>query len=189
VKWIASCLALAALLTGCGPQATGKDTNQAPAAAVPSHASKPAAAEPVYHLDHAQPRLRTVKLWLGALEVEAELCRTLTQIATGLMYRTNLGPADTMLFVFATPQPRSFYMKNVPFDIAAAYLDAEGAITEIVTLKAHEETPVPSKSAQVQYVLEAAPDFFTRHGLGVGAVVKTDKGSLRDTLAPLATLP
>ena len=86
-----------------------------------------------------------------------------------------------MLFVFGAPYQPAFYMKNVPFDIDVAYIDSDGVITEIVRLKAQDRTPVAAKSDRVQFVLEAAPDYFTRHGLGVGTLVVSDRGALKDT--------
>ncbi|MFM8357934.1 MAG: DUF192 domain-containing protein [Verrucomicrobiota bacterium] len=192
-------LLMAATVAGCsgestssrGPVPAAAPPSAAPASsnAAPAAAAVPADDAPVFHLHRAQPRLSTVKLWVGPHEVEAELARTLTQIATGLMFRPSIGPQETMLFVFGSAQPRAFYMKNVPFDIAVAYLDPEGVIQEIVQLKAQDQKPVPSRSDRIQYVLEAAPDWFQRHGVGPGTLIRTDKGSFADTLAAFATLP
>lgn len=136
------------------------------------------------HLPHALPRLPSVRLWLGATEVEAEVCLTLQQVATGLMFRDRIGTNEAMLFAFRRPDQRAFYMRNVKFPIAAAYINSEGVIEEIVQLKAGEETPVPSKSSNIQFVLETAPDYFERHSLKPGVLVTTAQGRLRETLAP-----
>jgi uncharacterized membrane protein (UPF0127 family) len=177
-------LALAALLAaGCDPS---MGPSALPAGAATTNAA--AATEPVFYLDHAQSGLPRVKLWLGAKEITAELCHTVPQIATGLMHRRGIGPEETMLFVFASEQRRAFYMRNVPFDIDVAYIDGEGVIREIVRLVARDEKGVPSKSDGIQFVLEAAPDFFTSNGLGPGTQVQTDQGPLRQKLAGLAQL-
>ncbi|HAB16999.1 MAG TPA: hypothetical protein DCE44_11175 [Verrucomicrobiales bacterium] len=120
-------------------------------------------------------------MWIGAKEISSELCRTLQQLATGLMFRPSIGEEESMFFVFPQPQPVAFYMKNVPFEIDAAYIDADGIITEIVRLKKMDPTPVPSKSKAIQYVLETAPGWFERNGIGVGALIRTSKRSLRET--------
>lgn len=178
-------------LAGCG------GPTQSPASA-PSSAPTPAPsnaapvgvvdAEPVFHLATAQVNLARVKLWIGAREIVSELCVTVPQIATGLMHRPSIGPEETMLFVFGSPRERSFYMKNVPFDIDVAYIDAEGVIQEIVRLKAQDAKGVPSKSSRIQFVLEAAPDYFTRNGFGPGTLIATERGSLAQVLAPMAQL-
>src|SRR6185436_8683677 len=70
----------------------------------------------------ANPRLPTVKLWLGARELDAELCITPEQMSTGLMFRDAIKDDDLMLFVFGNASRRSFYMQNVKFDIDVAYI-------------------------------------------------------------------
>ncbi|MCW5559389.1 MAG: DUF192 domain-containing protein, partial [Verrucomicrobiae bacterium] len=102
------------------------------------------------------------------------------QIATGLMFRPGIQGDECMLFVFPRPQPVGFYMKNVSFDIDAAYMDSAGVIQQIVRLKKMDETPVPSKSQEIQFVLETAPGWFETNGIGVGTVVKTPRRSLRE---------
>lgn len=163
-----------------------------PAAPVPPAPDVPKPADddgPVYFLDHAQVGLPRAKLMIGTRDLAAEICSSLPQVATGLMHRRGIGPAEGMLFVFGGPQRRSFYMRNVAFPIAAAYIDTEGVIQEIVQLKAMDRTPVPSKSDRIQFVLETAPDWFERNGVGVGTQIVTDRGSLPEKLGPLARLP
>jgi uncharacterized membrane protein (UPF0127 family) len=143
---------------------------------------------PVFHLPKAQPKLPIVKLWLGAVELEAEVCITVPQVATGLMFREEIGPNEGMLFVFGEPRRREFYMKNVKFPIALAYINPDGTINEITTLKAMDESPVPSKSHAIQFVLETATDWFSRNNVGPGTLIRTDRGSLKDTLASHAQL-
>lgn len=120
--------------------------------------------------------------------MNAEVCTTLSQISTGLMFRPGIGTNEGMLFVFGAPNRRSFYMRNVDFDINAAYIDDEGVIQEIVTLHKRNEEPVPSASDRIQFVLETAPDWFTRNGIGVGTLIRTEAGGLKETLARRAQL-
>lgn len=154
----------------------------APADVSPASPAKSAAAPetPHFHLDHAQPKLPTVKLWIGPKEVDAEMCVTRAQISTGLMFRPGITNDETMLFVFPQAQQVSFYMKNVGFDIDAAYIDSTGVISQIVRLKKMDETPIPSTSSDVQFVLETAPGWFERNGIGVGALVKAMRRTLRE---------
>jgi len=159
---------LAVTTAGCdGPKV-------APAPALATNAPR------ALHLSHAQPKLATIKLWVGPKEIEAEMCLTLQQLATGLMFRPEIAENESMLFVFPVPQGAAFYMKNVSFDIDAAYIDADGLITEIVRLKKMDQTPVPSKSQVIQFVLETAPGWYERNGIGVGSLVKSSKRTLRE---------
>jgi uncharacterized membrane protein (UPF0127 family) len=176
-------------LVGCGNPSPGSPATNPPTATPPPPATNAHAAsaspshpnvEPTYHLDHAQPKLATTKLWIGPKEMDAEVARTLTQISTGLMFRPGIGTNDGMLFIFSRPHQPAFYMKNVDFEIAAAYIDSEGVVQEIVKLKAQDPTPVPSKFSNIQFVLETAPDWWERNNLGPGTLVRTDKLTLRE---------
>ena len=177
---------------GCGSDTSSPISSPAAATNAVGGAAKStnaaATSEAHYHLDHAQVGLPKVRLWIGAAEVEAEVCITLPQVATGLMHRKGIGPNESMLFVFGTGERRKFYMKNVPFDIAAAYIDTEGMVREVVQLKRFEEHEVPSVNENIQFVLETAPDWFTRNGIQAGTLIRTDRGSLRDVLGSRAVL-
>ncbi len=191
---------LSLVLAGCGPSAGPAPTKVvesgsggapairsnavvAPAVPVPVEES-----EVVLHQMRAQTNLPRVKLYVGAHEISSELCATVTQVATGLMWREGIGPEESMFFVFGTPQQRSFYMKNVPFPIAAGYIDSDGVLQEIVQLKAMDPTPVYSRSDRIQFVLETAPDWFERKGVAVGTLLATPDGPLKG-LVRRAQLP
>lgn len=133
-----------------------------------------------YHLNHAQPKLPRIKLWVGTQELDAEVALTLTEIATGMMFRTNLAENAGMLFVFARPGPRGFYMKNCVVPLSAAYIDAEGVIDEIVDLHPGVLKDVPSRSDRIQYVLEVNQGWFTRSGVTTGMVINTSSGLLKN---------
>ena len=45
----------------------------------------------------------------------------------------------------------------------------------------HDETSVPSNSRDIQFVVETAQGWFERNGVGVGTLVQTEKGTLRET--------
>lgn len=136
------------------------------------------------HLDHAQPKLKTLKLWLGDQEIAAEVALTITEISTGMMFRTNMAENEGMLFVFSQPHQASFYMKNTTVPLSVAYIDPEGAILEIHDLKPLDETPVEAKSDQVQYTLEMTQGWFARHRIAPGAVIRTEFGKLGAAFTP-----
>src|SRR5688572_33312894 len=117
-------LMLLLLLCGCESKVTTSSEKQTNAPL-----------EPVYHLRHAQPKLRTVKLWLGAKELTAELAVADVEIATGMMFRQTMEENEGMLFIFTQAAQRSFYMKNTSVPLSCAYIDPEGTILEIHDLK------------------------------------------------------
>ena len=130
------------------------------------------------YLNRAQPKLPTVKLWLGSQEIVAEVARTPVQLQTGMMFRQTMGENEGMLFVFSRPQQAAFYMRNTTLPLSCAYLDDEGAILEIHDLTPHEEKSVAAQSARVRFVLETRQGWFAAHQIGLGIVVRTERGSL-----------
>ncbi len=138
--------------------------------------------DPVYgHLTHAQPKLPTIKVWLGDQELIAEIARKDLEIRTGMMYRTNMAENEAMLFVFPGPEERSFYMRNCIVPLSAAYINPSGVILEIIQLQPHDERGVGSQSSNVQFVLEVPQGWFERHHIGTNVVVRTEHGSLLET--------
>ncbi len=131
----------------------------------------------------AQPKLPTMKLWLGAEEMVTELALTGEQTQTGMMFRTNLAENAGMLFVSAAPYRARFWMKNCPLHLSAAYIDPEGVILEIHDLQPHNTNSVVASSEQVQFVLEVNQGWFGRHHVTTGMVVRTEHGPLKETFS------
>jgi uncharacterized protein len=137
--------------------------------------------EPGSGITAAQPRLTTLKVWLGAHELTAEVARTPRERETGMMFRTNIAENEGMLFVFPRPGQVAFWMKNVPIPLSCAYIDPDGVILELHDLEPHNESTVKADSYRIQFVLETARGWFERHGVGTGTVVRTERGTLRET--------
>jgi uncharacterized membrane protein (UPF0127 family) len=133
------------------------------------------------HLLKAQPKLPTIKVWLGAQELVAEVATQPLQIATGMMFRTNLLENEGMLFVFGDVAPRNFYMRNCTVPLSAAYIGPDGVILEIAKLDPGDEVGVQSTNSNIQFVLEVRQGWFERHNVPAGSVVRTERGSLAET--------
>lgn len=129
----------------------------------------------------AQPKLRTMKIYLGAEILDAELALTAQEEMTGMMYRTNIQETDAMLFVLPNNQQANFWMKNCPESISAAYITPEGVIAEIHHLEANDTNGVKSATDNIRFVLETKEGWFSRHNIGPGTVIRTEKGSLAET--------
>jgi uncharacterized membrane protein (UPF0127 family) len=155
----------AALFTGCNKPAS------------PAAAATPTTDEP----QHAQPKLPTMKIYLGAEIVEAELALTGEQIQTGMMFRTNIQETDAMLFVLPYPWRANFWMKNCPESISAAYLTPDGVIQEIHHLEKNDTNGVVAARDDIQFVLETKEGWFARHHIMPGTVMRTEQGTLADT--------
>jgi len=155
--------------------------DQGPTAGPSSSVSQPPTNRSLPYLDHPQPRLPTVKLWIGAQELVTEVAREQVELNTGMMHRKQMGPNEGMLFVMPYPHRASFYMRNTLVPLSAAYIDPEGTIVEIHDLKPLDETPVEAQSDKIQYVLETPQCWFKTNNIGPGVVIRTEKGSLEQT--------
>jgi uncharacterized membrane protein (UPF0127 family) len=157
-------LALTVLVAGCGGKnqpATSTVANVDP--------DEPTA---------AQPRLRTLPLWIGPRELTTELAMSQKEIRTGMMFRTNIAENEAMLFVLGVPQKTAFWMKNTRVPLSVAYIDPAGVILEIHDLKPFDTNSVIADASNIQYALETAQGWFERNGIGVGTPISTDRGPL-----------
>jgi uncharacterized membrane protein (UPF0127 family) len=129
----------------------------------------------------AQPKLQTMKLWIGPEEMVAELALTGKQQQTGMMFRTNMDENAGMLFPLPMTTRASFWMMNCPLPLSAAYIDPDGIIVEIHDFQAHNTNSVVASSENIRFVLETNQGWFKRHNIKEGTVVKTERGSLMAT--------
>lgn len=129
----------------------------------------------------AQPTLPKMKIYLGAETLDAELATTPREVQTGMMFRTNITDESAMLFVFSQPYQPSFWMKNCPHSLSAAYISPDGVIQEIHHLEKNDTNSVVAASDNIQYVLEVNDGWFQRHGVNTGMLIRTEVGSLQQT--------
>lgn len=176
-------LALALLLMAAfGLNGCGKSSPSAPAGTNGTAQPTPPEIDPIRgHLNHAQPKLPTIKVWVGSEELIAEIASQRVQVATGMMFRTNMPENAAMIFIFPDAAPRNFYMRNCVVPLSAGYLTPDGTLAEIAKLDPGDEIGVPSKSSNIQFVLEVPQGWFQRHNISTGAVVRTERGSLAET--------
>jgi uncharacterized protein len=129
----------------------------------------------------AQPKLPTIKVWVGAEELVTEKALTGVQQMTGMMWRTNMAENEAMIFVHPVPRQAGYWMKNCFVPLSIAYLDTAGVILEIHNLQPHDTNTVVSTALNVRFALETTQGWFQRHNVSTGAVVRTEHGSLAET--------
>jgi uncharacterized membrane protein (UPF0127 family) len=115
---------------------------------------------------------RTVELRCREAVLVCEVADSEATRARGLMYRNDLPQGHGMLFVFPSPGPLSFWMKNTFVPLSIAYLDARGVIRELHDLTPHNEKPVASLSSHLQYAIEVPQGWWKEVGVKVGDQVK-----------------
>ena len=167
LQWFGLVFVSAALVAGCQKQA------ETP----PGPLEKVDLSEPV----EAQPKLPTLKLWLGAEQMDAEMAVTEKQEQTGMMFRKTMGENDGMIFALPVTQQASFWMKNCYIPLSVAYIDPEGVIKEIHNLEPQNTNPVYSASADIRFALETPQGWFAKHNVREGMTIRTERGSLMET--------
>jgi uncharacterized membrane protein (UPF0127 family) len=100
-----------------------------------------------------------------------EIAATDSQKERGLMFRKQMAEDHGMLFVFAAPGERNFWMKNTEIPLDIVYIEADGTIHHIAhDAKPQDLTPLPSQGA-VMHVLELNGGLTARMGIKEGDVV------------------
>ena len=117
--------------------------------------------------DRAQPKLPTVTLQAGMHRIVAEVARTPEQQAIGMMFRTQMGASEGMLFVNEDSGVRCFWMRNTLIPLSIAFLDDDGRIANIAEMQPRSERSHCSERP-VRHALEMPKGWFTERGIGPG---------------------
>lgn len=110
----------------------------------------------------------------GATEtLIVELATTPEERQLGLMNRQFMAEDRGMLFLFPEIQGegRGFWMRNTYIPLTIAYLDSSGRVLALMDGTPLDET-ILRPGVPYSAVLEVNQDWFQRHGLGVGSIVK-----------------
>jgi len=129
----------------------------------------------------AQPKLPTVKIYLGAEQMDAEMCVTPRQTQTGMMFRKTMGTNDGMIFSLSYPQQAGFWMKNCFVPLSVAFIGPDGVIEEIHPLQVQDTNTVYSTATNIRFALETPQGWFDAHHVTTGMVIRTERGSLLET--------
>ena len=114
-----------------------------------------------------QPRLETVQLTAGMHVIRAELAVTPAQQATGMMFRTEMGANEGMLFVNAESGMRCFWMRNTLIPLTIAFIAEDGTIVNLADMKPRSDQSHCS-TAPVRYALEMNRGWFAKRGIQPG---------------------
>lgn len=105
-------------------------------------------------------------------QFQVELARTPQEQARGLMFRTEMGADEGMLFVSQVPQVRSFWMRNTVIPLDIIFIGEDGRIVNIAAdTVPYSEAPILSDGPAAA-VLELNAGTAERLGFGQGAKVE-----------------
>ena len=90
----------------------------------------------------------------AVVEVQVEIADTAQERAHGLMFRRNLPSGQGMLFIYETPQPVNFWMRNTLIPLDMIFIDARGVVRHVHAMaRPLDETGIPGATPD-----DAAPD-------------------------------
>ena len=122
---------------------------------------------------HEQTALKTVAdffpIPVGGKVVKMQLAVKPKEMEHGLMGREDLKSDEGMLFVYATPQRMSFWMRNTPTPLDIGFFTADGVLKEVYQMYPFDETPVMSHSSELKYALEMKQGWFEFNGVKPGS--------------------
>lgn len=108
----------------------------------------------------------------GQAEFSVEIADDAAERARGLMFRTDMGDDQAMLFVYDAPHPVAFWMKNTEIPLDMLFVGADGRVQTIHPMAVpHDETPIPGGDA-VQYVVEINGGLAARLAIPQGAALR-----------------
>jgi uncharacterized membrane protein (UPF0127 family) len=100
-----------------------------------------------------------------------EVAQTMEQQQKGLMFRTEMGPDEGMLFPSDTPELRSFWMKNTVIPLDIVFIGPDHLISNIAANAVpYSLDPIPSSGAAIA-VLELNGGRAAQLGIMPGARV------------------
>jgi uncharacterized membrane protein (UPF0127 family) len=116
--------------------------------------------------------------------IQIEIADSPQEWEMGLSYRDTLAGDIGMFFVFPNERRRVFWMRGCNFDIDLAYIESDGIISEIITMKKEplntppeSLTTYPSQSTTIKYALEMIGGWFEDHNINANAKVNLDQFS------------
>ena len=111
--------------------------------------------------------LPTRTLTIGPNTLTVEVAATPQTRERGLMDRFSLRTDHGMLFVFESPQPLAFWMKNTYIPLSIAFVDASGHILNIEDMRPQDESMHWSRGPAL-YAIEMRKGWFADKGIAAG---------------------
>ena len=107
----------------------------------------------------------------GSKVTQLKIAGTDLEKSRGLMGVEKL-PTDTgMIFMYEADQVMRFWMKDTPLDLDIAFVQADGVIAEIRTMKAEDLTEVASQSSHIRFCIEMPAGWYASSQVKVGDTV------------------
>ena len=76
-----------------------------------------------------------------------------------------------MIFMYEADQVMRFWMKDTPLDLDIAFVQADGVIAEIRTMKAEDLTEVASQSSHIRFCIEMPAGWYAASQVKTGDTI------------------
>jgi uncharacterized protein len=139
-------------------------------------ASSQAAPDAQPNAQTPMPRAKTIIETANgrAYQVAVEVARTPADRTRGLMFRTQLGRDDGMLFIFDEDEDNGFWMRNTFIPLDMIFIDSSGKIVGIVANAEPKSEVSRHVGIPNRYVLEVNGGWSAEHGVAAGDRVRFD---------------
>lgn len=107
-----------------------------------------------------------------AATLVVEIAETPEARARGLMGRVLSDHMAGMLFIFASAEPQTFWMRNTPSSLDMIFVDAGGTVLNTAAYTTPMSDQLYSSVGPAQYVVEAKAGFADRFGIRPGYAIR-----------------
>ena len=119
-------------------------------------------------IDFNNYEVEKFEIQVGGKKLLLELAITPQKREKGLMFRDALQSGEGMIFVFESPQPMRFWMKNTRIPLDIGYFSPEGRLKELHHGKPFDLSGMPSSSNSLQFVIELNAGDYKKLGIRMG---------------------
>ena len=104
--------------------------------------------------------------------LEVEIADTAAARACGLSHRDKLDEGSGMLFVFPSPRPLEFWMKDTRMPLSIAFLDAHGVVLSIQDMTPIQTSERYRSPQPAMFALETRRGWFAQLRVRIGDKVE-----------------
>jgi len=117
------------------------------------------------------------QITIEGASVDATLARTSNEQQLGLGYRDRLADGTGLLFIYADPSQRSFWMNGMRFCLDIIWIEGDqivGAAESVCPVEGASDVDLPRYRSPepVRYVLEMPAGWMTENGFSAGTPVR-----------------
>jgi uncharacterized membrane protein (UPF0127 family) len=109
---------------------------------------------------------------MDRVRLAVEIAETAEARARGLMGRVLSDYLVGMLFVFASAEQQTFWMRNTPSSLDMIFVDAAGKVLNVAAYTTPMSDQLYSSAGPAKYVVEAKAGFAERFGIRPGYAMR-----------------